>query len=118
MRARCLWTEITGITKLRLAEASGPAKTQLRRVLGFRDLVLLMIGTVIGLGIFMVPGAVPRPVGNSVGLAVARWLTGGVLSALSSWGPQPIRPGGAVQSARYEEERDVRDRADLLLGDI
>jgi hypothetical protein len=61
MIARCLWTEITGITKLRLAEASGPAYPQLRRVLGFRDLVLLMIGTVIGLGIFPVSGAVPRP---------------------------------------------------------
>ncbi len=59
-------------------------KGQLSRVLGFRDLVLLIIGTVIGSGIFLVPGAVLRPVGNSVPLAMAVWLTGGVLSLLGA----------------------------------
>ena len=49
---------MTGITRLRLAEASGPAKAELRPMLGFWDLVLRMIGTVIGSGIFQVPGAV------------------------------------------------------------
>ena len=76
--------KITGITSPRLAEAPGPAKGQLRRVLGFWDLVLLIVGTVIGSGIFLVPGAVLRPVGNSVPLAIAVWLTGGVLSLLGA----------------------------------
>lgn len=62
-------------------EATSP---QLRRVLGLWDLVLLVIGTVIGSGIFLVPGAVLRPVGNSVPLAMTVWLTGGVLSLLGA----------------------------------
>lgn len=60
------------------------AKGQLTRVLGFRDLVLLIIATVIGSGIFLVPGAVLRPVGDSVPLAMSVWLTGGVLSLLGA----------------------------------
>ena len=57
---------------------------RLARVLGFRDLVVLVIGTVIGSGIFLVPGAVLRQVGNSVPLATAAWLTGGLLSLLGA----------------------------------
>jgi basic amino acid/polyamine antiporter, APA family len=49
-----------------------------------RDLVLLIIGTVIGSGIFLVPGSVLRPVGNSVVVAMIVWLTGGVLSLLGA----------------------------------
>jgi basic amino acid/polyamine antiporter, APA family len=63
---------------------SAAARGQLARVLGFRDLVLLIIGTVIGSGIFLVPGAVLRPVGNSIPLAMAVWFTGGVLSLLGA----------------------------------
>ena len=59
-------------------------KTQLPRILRMRDLVLLIIGTVIGSGIFLVPGSVLRPVGNSVGVAMMVWLTGGVLSLLGA----------------------------------
>lgn len=79
-----LMAKRTSMPGLRLAEAPGPATGQLRRVLGFWDLVLLVIGTVIGSGIFLVPGAVLRPVGNSVPLALAAWLTGGVLSLLGA----------------------------------
>lgn len=57
---------------------------QLARVLGFRDLVLLIIGTVIGSGIFLVPGAVLRPVGNSAFLGMAVWIAGGGLSLLGA----------------------------------
>lgn len=49
-----------------------------------RDLVLLVIGTVIGSGIFLVPGAVLRPVQNSIAIAMTVWLTGGVLSLLGA----------------------------------
>jgi APA family basic amino acid/polyamine antiporter len=58
--------------------------SQLKRVLGLRDLVLMIIGTVIGSGIFLVPGTVLKSVGNSVPLAAIVWLAGGVLSLLGA----------------------------------
>jgi APA family basic amino acid/polyamine antiporter len=57
---------------------------QLRRILGLWDLVLMIVGTVIGSGIFLVPGAVLRAVGNSVPVALAVWLAGGALSLLGA----------------------------------
>lgn len=57
---------------------------QLRRILGMWDLVLMIVGTVIGSGIFLVPGAVLRAVGNSVPVALTVWLAGGVLSLLGA----------------------------------
>jgi len=67
--------------------ASSPAQEtrgQLRRILGMWDLILMIVGTVIGSGIFLVPGAVLRAVGNSVPMALTVWLTGGVLSLLGA----------------------------------
>ncbi len=65
-----------------------PASTKpepgLRRILGLRDLVLMIIGTVIGSGIFLVPATILRNVGNSVALAMGVWLVGGVLSLLGA----------------------------------
>ncbi len=58
--------------------------TPLRRVLGFRDLVLLIVGTVIGSGIFLVPGAVLRSAGNSISRALIVWIIGGILSLLGA----------------------------------
>jgi len=46
--------------------------------------VLMIIGTVIGSGIFLVPGAVLRAVGNSVPLGLTVWLAGGILSLLGA----------------------------------
>jgi basic amino acid/polyamine antiporter, APA family len=56
----------------------------LERTLSLRDLILLIIGTVIGSGIFIVPGAVLRQVQGSVGLAMLVWLVGGILSLLGA----------------------------------
>lgn len=56
----------------------------LRRVLRLHDLVLLIVGTVIGSGIFLVPGVVLKDVGNSLWLALSVWLLGGVLSLLGA----------------------------------
>ena len=56
----------------------------LRRILGLRDLVLMIIGTVIGSGIFLVPATILHAVGNSVALAMGVWLVGGVLSLLGA----------------------------------
>src|SRR3989475_7463201 len=61
-----------------------PNPTTLERTLGLRDLILLIIGTVIGSGIFIVPGAVLRQTNGSVTLAMLVWLTGGVLSLLGA----------------------------------
>src|SRR5438552_1593261 len=57
----------------------------LRRTLGFTDLVLITLGTVIGSGIFLVPGVVLRSTQGSVGLALSIWAVGGVLSLLGAF---------------------------------
>jgi basic amino acid/polyamine antiporter, APA family len=44
----------------------------------------MIIGTVIGSGIFLVPGTILRSVGNSVPVAAMVWLAGGVLSLLGA----------------------------------
>ncbi len=54
------------------------------RTLGLRDLTMLVIGGVIGSGIFLVPGAIQRRVGNSVGLAILVWVAGGFLSLVGA----------------------------------
>src|SRR5438552_11446718 len=56
----------------------------LRRTLGFVDLVMLTLGTVIGSGIFLVPAVVLRQTGGSLSLALTAWLIGGVLSFLGA----------------------------------
>ena len=58
--------------------------TTLRRTLGFTDLVMLTLGTVIGSGIFLVPGVVLRQTQSWVGVALAVWVVGGVLSFLGA----------------------------------
>jgi APA family basic amino acid/polyamine antiporter len=58
--------------------------TTLERTLALRDLVLLVIGTVIGSGIFIVPSAVLRQTNGSITLAMLVWLTGGILSLLGA----------------------------------
>jgi APA family basic amino acid/polyamine antiporter len=58
--------------------------TQLARVLNLKDLTLLIIGSVIGSGIFLVPGRVLTVVGGSVAVALLVWLVGGLLSLLGA----------------------------------
>ena len=53
----------------------------LNRTLTLRDLI---IGTVIGSGIFLVPGLVIRQTGGSIGVALLVWLAAGVLSLLGA----------------------------------
>jgi basic amino acid/polyamine antiporter, APA family len=57
---------------------------ELRRTLGFKDLVLLTLGTVIGSGIFIVPGVVLRQTGAHLGVALTVWTVGGVVSFLGA----------------------------------
>jgi APA family basic amino acid/polyamine antiporter len=56
---------------------------QLRRTLSLRDLVFIVVGTVIGSGIFLTPGAVVRTAGSG-GIALLAWTVGGVLSLLGA----------------------------------
>src|SRR5438046_2622488 len=72
------------VDNLHVQQEDKSRQRQLSRVLRFRDLFLLIIGTVIGSGIFLVPGAVLRPLGNSVLLGLCVWITGGVLSLLGA----------------------------------
>src|ERR1041385_7676256 len=58
--------------------------TSLQRTLGLKDLILLVVGTVIGSGIFIVPGAVLRQTSGSITLAMLVWLSGGILSLLGA----------------------------------
>jgi APA family basic amino acid/polyamine antiporter len=60
------------------------SRSPLSRVLGLRQLIYIVIGTVIGSGIFVVPGVVLRRSGGSIGLALLAWLIGGVLSLLGA----------------------------------
>lgn len=56
----------------------------LDRVLGLRDLVFIVVGTVIGSGIFLVPGGVLREAGGHIGPALVVWIVGGGLSLLGA----------------------------------
>jgi basic amino acid/polyamine antiporter, APA family len=57
--------------------------TDLRRTLTLRDLIFIVVGTVIGSGIFLTPGAVVRNAGSG-GVALIVWIVGGVLSLLGA----------------------------------
>ena len=58
--------------------------TELRRTLGLLDLTFIAIGTVIGSGIFLVPGVVLRETGTQVGPALLVWVAAGILSYLGA----------------------------------
>ena len=58
--------------------------TKLARILNFRDLTLLIIGSVIGSGIFLVPGGVLNQVNGRIAPALMVWLVGGLLSLLGA----------------------------------
>jgi len=57
---------------------------ELRRSLGFTDLMLITIGTVIGSGIYLVPSIVLQQTGGNTGLAFLVWAVAGVLSLLGA----------------------------------
>jgi basic amino acid/polyamine antiporter, APA family len=60
------------------------APRDLARVLTLRDLVLIVVGTTIGSGIFTVPGAVLRQSGGDLGVALIVWVVGSVLAVLGA----------------------------------
>src|SRR5260370_40385367 len=60
------------------------APRALARVLTLADLVLIVVGTTIGSGIFLVPGAVLRRSGGDLGVALVVWVVGSVLALLGA----------------------------------
>src|SRR5438477_1507332 len=54
------------------------------RTLRLRDLLFLLIGSVIGSGIFLSPGPILKQVSGSVGLSMLVWIVGGVMSLLGA----------------------------------
>jgi APA family basic amino acid/polyamine antiporter len=64
--------------------SDAPGRAQLKRTLGFADLTLIAVGTVIGSGIFLVPGVVLRETGSKTGLALLVWVAAGILSYLGA----------------------------------
>jgi APA family basic amino acid/polyamine antiporter len=60
------------------------APRELARTLDQKDLVLVVIGTVIGSGIWLVPGAVLKNSSGDPGLALVVWLVGGIFSLLGA----------------------------------
>ncbi|HXV86123.1 MAG TPA: amino acid permease [Gemmatimonadales bacterium] len=63
---------------------AGTERSQLARMLGTWDLTQIVVGTVIGSGIFIVPAAVLTQSEQFVGPALTVWLVGGVLSLLGA----------------------------------
>lgn len=61
-----------------------PRSGALDRTLGFTDLVLIVIGTVIGSGIFIVPATVLTQSQGTLGTAMLVWLIAGILSLLGA----------------------------------
>jgi APA family basic amino acid/polyamine antiporter len=57
--------------------------SQLRQTLSLRDLIFIGVGTVIGSGIWLTPGAVARAAGTP-GFALVAWIAGGILSLLGA----------------------------------
>lgn len=57
---------------------------ELKRTLSATDLTILVVGSVIGSGVFLVPGPVLAQSGGSVSIALAVWLVGGLLSLMGA----------------------------------
>jgi APA family basic amino acid/polyamine antiporter len=66
------------------APRSERPSSSLARTLGLRDLVLIVVGTVIGSGIFLVPSTVLRQSGGDVTVALLVWVGAGILSLLGA----------------------------------
>jgi basic amino acid/polyamine antiporter, APA family len=58
--------------------------TELARVLGLGDLIAVVLGTVIGSGIFILPGVVMAEVGGHASVSTAVWVIGGALSIMGA----------------------------------
>ena len=65
------------------ATAAPPVEEELRKALNFTDGFCVIVGTIIGSGIFSSPGTVVKDTG-SVRVTMLAWATGGVLAILGT----------------------------------
>jgi basic amino acid/polyamine antiporter, APA family len=72
------------VTATAATSRTEPPARSLLRTLGLRDLILIVVGTVIGSGIFLVPSTVLRQTGGNVTVALLVWVVAGVLSLLGA----------------------------------
>lgn len=63
-----------------MTATTGPGRATLLRSLRTADVVLLTVGSVVGSGIFLVPGDVLKAAGGSPPVTVAIWVVGGILT--------------------------------------
>ncbi len=68
----------------RLRNVNGARVAELRRTIDRRRLTLLVVGTVIGSGIFIVPAQTLHLVGARLGVSLGVWAAGGVLSLIGA----------------------------------
>ncbi|MBI3983269.1 MAG: amino acid permease [Gemmatimonadetes bacterium] len=88
---------------------------QLARLLGTWDLTQIVVGTVIGSGIFIVPATVLRQTGEHTGPAVLVWLVGGVLSLLGALTYGELGAMNPKAGGLYVYVRDTFGRAPAFL---
>jgi basic amino acid/polyamine antiporter, APA family len=87
----------------------------LTRSLGARDVALLTIGSVIGSGIFFVPGEVLKSVGGSLPLSFAVWIFGGILALAGALTFAEIGARRPEAGGLYVYIRDAFGRAPAFL---
>lgn len=75
---------VTSAPAERLRPEDGARASVLPRSLRSADLILIVVGTVIGSGIFLVPSTVLRQSGGDVRVALLVWVVAGVLSLLGA----------------------------------
>jgi len=79
----------------------------LLKTLRLRDIYSLMVGSVIGSGIFLVAGSILRQVHGSVGLALLVWIAGGALSLLGALTYGELAAMNPVSGGLYVYIRDA-----------
>ncbi len=79
----------------------------LLKTLRLRDIYSLMVGSVIGSGVFLVPGTILRQVHGSVGLALLVWIAGGTLSLLGALTYGELAAMNPVAGGLYVYIRDA-----------
>jgi basic amino acid/polyamine antiporter, APA family len=95
--------------------SEGPAVSDLRRTLGSKDVALLTIGSVIGSGIFFVPGEVLKSAGGSLTLAFVTWIFGGLLALAGALTFAEIGARRPEAGGLYVFIRDAFGRAPAFL---
>src|SRR5256885_8888295 len=92
--------------------AIGTRGALLPRALGLRHAIAIVVGTIIGSGIFLVPKEMMQAVGSAK-LVYLAWIVGGVLSL---FGALIYAELGALKPEAGREYVDIRDGYGALLG--